>query len=190
MENTEEMLLQATLEEIVKFENAVRFYQEKYPKERSKLTFLLIKQIKRYKEKREKFSQEIQMEISSIQVRSASVDKDENIIEEKYDVKQGKGEDNSVLRFKYKKEAKIKMDKEIEDLKKSYESKTISIKPPYALSPYFLEIPENFDFNFLDPFKKFIFNPEIEEDTELKLYLAQKPVENQKPTVNSVLNGQ
>jgi hypothetical protein len=179
--------MEATLEELVRFENFANAYQRAYPK-RSNLTFSLIKQSKRYKDKREDLGRELSLEMEAIKTRHASVDKDENIMEEKFDVKQGKGDDNTVLRMKYKKDAKVKMEKELEDLQKSYQKKVIAIKPPYAMTPFFLEVPKNFDFNFMEPFKKFIFNPEMTEDQELEIYLAQKPED--RPTVLSVLNGQ
>jgi hypothetical protein len=180
--------MEATLEELVRFENFANAYQRMYPKERSTLTFALIKQSKRYKVKREDLGRELNLEMEAVKSRHASVDKDENIIEEKFDVKQGKGDDNTVLRMKYKKEAKVKMDKELEDLQKSYQAKLVTIQPPYALVPFFIVVPKNFDFNFMEPFKKFIFNPEMTEDQELEIYLAQKPED--RPTVLSVLNGQ
>ena len=181
--------MEATLAELVKFENSARWYKEKYPKERSRLTFALTKQIERYKDKRENLGKSLSLEMDAIRSRHASVDDKENIMEEKFDVKQGKGEDNTIIRMKYKKDAKQKMEEEIDKLTKSYESKTLEIKPPYANEPFFLEVPKNFDFDFIEPFKKFIFNPEMTEEQELELYLAQKP-EEQKPTIAPVLNGQ
>ena len=180
--------LTATMEELTKFlVDAVR-YQKEYKNERSRLTLLLIKQSKRYAKLREEAVEDYQSEVSGVRIKHASVDKDENIIEQKYDVKQGKGEDNTVLRMAYKKDAQEKMNKEIEALTKKFNKKEVEIKPPYGSSPFFLAIPETFDFNYLDSFKKFIFNPEVSEDEEERLYLAQKPEEKQKPTIQSVLN--
>lgn len=180
-----------TLAELVKFENYANAYRVKYPKERSRVTFALIKQLERYKEKREKLGKSLTLELDAIRAKHASVDSSENIIEEKFDVKQGKGEDNSVIRMKYKKDAKKKMEEEIQAITDSYEIKLVEIKPPYASEPYYLEIPKNFDFDFVAPFKKFIFSPEVDEQTELGIYLQQQQDENeQKPTIAPVLNGQ
>lgn len=183
--------IKATLSELAIFLVKAHQYQEKYPKERSKITFALIKQSARYEKKRASEAEEINLEIDALRDKFASVDDKDNIIEVKVDVKAGKGEDSSIMRRVYKKEQKIKLDKEIKDIKDKFEEKEVEVKPPYPAEPFFLPIPDSFDFNFIEPFKKFIFNPEITDEEEEKLYLAQKSdVEEQKPTVQSVLNGQ
>lgn len=185
-DNKEGMEIEVTVAELNTFLHQAEAYQKKYPQERSQLTFSLIKQSKRYAKKVEEIRSEFNGEVSAIRTRNASVDKDENLIQAKYDVKQGKGEDNSILQLVYKKEAKIKMEKEIEEFSKTFNEKTVKIKPPYATEPFFLNVPANFDFGFLDVFKKFIFSPKMDEATELELYLAQKP--EKKPTIQSVLD--
>jgi len=174
------------MEEVTDFIVSADRYQKQYSKERSKMTLSLIKQAKRYSKKREDAVAELQTEINAIRVKHASVDEKENIIEQKFDVKQGKGDDNSILRMAYKKEAQNKMIKEIEELTNAFDKTEIEILPPYANSPFFVPIPDGFDFNYLDAFKKFIFNPEISEEEEERIYLSYKP--EQKPTVQSVLN--
>lgn len=186
-DNKEGMEIDATVAELNTFLYQAEAYQKKYPQERSQLTFGLLKQAKRYAKTAEEMRAEFNGEVNAIRTRNASVDKDENLIQAKYDVKQGKGEDNSILQLVYKKEAKIKMEKEIEDFTKTFNAKTVKVKPPYATEPFFVNVPANFDFNFLEVFKKFIFHPQMDEATELELYLAQKP-EKQKPTVQSVLD--
>lgn len=181
VENT----LTTTMEELTQFLVDADRYQKEYSRERSRLTLLLIKQSKRYAKKREDAVAEFQSEIAGVRIKHASVDKDDNIIEQKYDVKQGKGDDSTILRMAYKKDAHEKMTKEIEALSKALNKKEVEIKPPYANSPFFIDIPENFDFKYLDSFKKFIFNPEISEDLEEAIYLAQKP---EKRTIQSVLD--
>lgn len=188
MEAVKEPSLQSRFEELSQFLVDADRYQKEYPRERSKLTLLLIKQSKRYAKKREDAVADFQSDIGAARIKHASVDKDDNVIEHKYDVKQGKGEDNTILRMAYKKEAQEKLNKEIEKMTKDLNDKVISIQPPYSSGPFFLEVPSDFDFKYLDSFKKFIFNPEISEEEEEKIYLAQKPV--QKPAIQSVLNGQ
>ena len=91
------------------------------------------------------------------------------------------------MRYSYKPDKLISLDKDIAKLQKDAEDKPIDITPPYKSEPFFVEIPDNFDFKYLEAFKKFIFNPEILEEDELKAFLAQ-PEKKQKPSVASVLN--
>lgn len=178
-----------TLTQLVRFLTDAKRYQDKYPKERTKLTFAIIKQQQRYEKIRTEFSDEINLEINALRYKRASTDDKGNLIENKFDVKAGKGEDSSILRPTYKPEEMVKCDKEIETLKKSYENKPISIIPPYKLSPGYIDIPADFDFEFLESFKGFIFNPNLSEEDEEKIYFAlgnndQAP----KPTVLPVVN--
>lgn len=188
MEPVDEKLT-ATVQEALVFLSGANGYLEKYPKERSRLTFAIHKQVGRYAKKMQEAQAEHNLEINAIRARHASTDKDGNIIENKFDVKQGKGEDNSVLRMTYKTEEKIKMDKEVEALNKKFMESTIEIKPPYASGEKFLPIPDGFDFAFVEVFKKFIFDPDLTEEDELKAFLAkaEEPIKP-KPSVQSVLN--
>ncbi len=185
---TEKETLEATMVELGIFLNSADRYQKRYPKERSKLTLLLIKQAGRYTKKYAEAMGENEDELSSIRVKNASVDDKGNIIEQKFDVKQNRGDDNTVLRMAYKPEAQLKMDKDIREHNKKFNEKKIEIRPPYANEPFFLPIPDGFDFSFLEAFKKFVFNPELTEEDEERAYFVGQDQKEQKPTVQSVLN--
>ena len=177
----------ATFEELAMFLNAGNEYIKEYKDEKTRLTYALHKQITRYAKKLQEQQAELNLECNSIRAKNAAIDDKGNLIENKFDVKQGKGEDNSILRFTYKPEQKIKCDKEIDALVKEFNKKIIEINPPYANAPFYVDVPEGFDFKYFDMFKKFIFDPAISEEEEEKLFLAKKPIEK-RPTVQSVLN--
>lgn len=179
--------LEVTFEDLERFLNLAMAYKERYPKERSKATYAMTKQATRYATKYKDFAEDLRLESQAIRTKHASVDDKDNLIENKFDIKQGKGEDNSMLRFAYKKEAQGKMEAELSELRKKFNQKTLTIKPPYSGAPFFVEIPAGFDFEFLEGMKKFVFNPEIDEEAELQAYLKEE-VKEQKPTIKSVLN--
>jgi len=180
--------LKSTNKEVIAFINAAANYQNEYPKERSKLTFSLIKQVKRYHPKIEKITEDLGIEINALRHRAASTDSDGNIIEKPVDFKIGeKGKESTSMRYVYKPEKLVTLDKEIEALKKKVEMAEFEIQPPYKEEPFYVPIPDKFDFKYLEAFKKFIFNPELSEKQEEEIYLNQSEKE-QKPKIHSVLN--
>jgi len=181
--------LKATLKETVAFVNAANKYQKDYPKDKSKMVFALIKQSQKYEPKVKVIIDELSIDTNALRHRAASVDDKGNIIENPVDFKTGgdKGQESTSLRYSYKPDKLVALDKEIAKLQKDAEDKEMEITPPYKSEPFFVEIPENFDFKYLEVFKKFIFNPEMSEEEELKAFMSQKK-EDEKPSVLSVLN--
>lgn len=182
--------IKATIKETVAFLNASTNYQKDYPKDKSKLVFALIKQFQKYEPKTKVIIDELNLDINALRHRAASVDEHGNVIEKLTDIKIGgdKGQQSTSIRYAYKPEKIVALDKEIAKLQQEVESKEIEITPPYKTEPFFVEIPENFDFKYLEVFKKFIFNPEISEEDELKAFMNQKDKKEEKISVRSVLN--
>jgi len=182
--------LKSTLKETVAFINAATKYQKDYPKDKSKLTFALIKQSQKYEPKTKVLIDELTMDANALRHRAASVDGEGNVIEKPIDFKTGgdKGQESTSLRYAYKPEKIVSLDKEVSKLQKDAEDKLMEITPPYKAEPFFVEIPDNFDFKYLEVFKKFIFNPEMSEEEELKAFMSQSKEEEEKPSVLSVLS--
>lgn len=186
--------VKATLLETREFLLGAEIYMRINKKERSKLTFALTKQSQKYQKKVEKLMRERNDEEAIIRNKHASTDDKGNVIEEKVDVKDGSkgGVEDTVMRYRYTQKAKKDMTAELAKLDEEYESKEIEVEPPYKNDPKYLEIPEGMEARFYEPFKKFIFNPELSEEEELKAYLSgaddANPRENgQSPTIKSVL---
>lgn len=182
----------ATWFELKEFLAASTSYFKGNPEERSKVTFAAIKQSQKYQKKSDRIQKDLNREDSIIRNKYASVDDKGNVIEQKIDFKAGnKDKEESVLRYQYKPENFKKMQEEIDKLAEEYENTLIDIQPPYKSEPFYLDIPENFDFRYVNAFKKFIFNPELSEDEELEAYLSgadDVSKENgQSPTIKSVL---
>jgi len=180
--------LKSSIKETIAFINAANQYQVQYPKEKSKLVFCLIKQTQKYEPKTKAIIDELTIDVNALRYRAASVDDKGNLIENPVDFKTGgKGNESTSLRYSYKPEKLVTLDKEIVKINTEAEEKLIEITPPYKSEPFFVEIPEKFDFKYLEVFKKFIFNNEISEEEELRVFLGQAEKE-QKPSIVSALN--
>lgn len=170
--------------DLARFLDAAERYQIAYPKERSKVTFSMLKQIQKYDDKQKKLIAELNLEVTSIRYKHTSVDDKGNMLENKYDVKAGKGEDSSIMRPVFKPENATKMDKEVEAFKEEFYAKPFTIESPYKSEPFYVEVPPNFDFKFLEPFKKFIFNPDLTPEQEEEIFLGQAKDKDQKENQN------
>jgi hypothetical protein len=188
LKNTPMESQKSQVKDVLSFINAAKAYQLQYPKEKSKLVLCLIKQTQKYEPKVKSIIDDLNIDRNALRHRAASVDDHGNLIEKTIDFKTGdKGNESTSLRYAYKPEKIVSLDKEIAKLEKDVEEKEMEITPPYKSEPFFVEIPEKFDFRYLEVFKKFIFNPEISEEDEFKAFMSQDKKE-EKLSVKSVLN--
>jgi hypothetical protein len=145
--------------EVVTFRNAAALYLQEHPKERTHLSFVLEKLIKKYAPFVEDWSA-IQREL---RIKHASKDpRTKNIIETQY----GEGE-NAVIRYSYTEENQLAMDKEINERYNGTEDGQYKIVVPKNNIPIQLE---QIDSLWLDAFTPFVFEP-MEDDVKLQWYL-------------------
>lgn len=174
---------EVTLQELWTFLMDVDAYSLKYKEERSPLTWGLYTRLKpKLIKEREHFKDEMTSRVRELEVRLASL-KEGNLIENRFDLK-SRGSEETQIRYAYTAEKKIELDKAIANINNEYRAKTIKIQP------FIVDIPKNFDFQFYESFKKFVFE-ELPEEKELELYLSQneekKESNNGTPTITPVL---
>lgn len=179
--------MKKTLEELVTFRFKASVYQDKKKKERSKVTFALQKLSQKYEKKQQELNAELQEKVDKVTVQHASL-KDGNLLENRFDFKEGFKGESTQIRYSYTAEKKIQLDAEISKLKKEYQNMEVEI------DPFHVDIPEGFDMSFYPYFKDFIFKP-ISEEEEMELYLKQKSEpetsnNGQTPTIKPLLKDQ
>ena len=173
-----------TLEQLVNFRNRAAFYRKIKPQERSKVTFALLKMSEKYEKTQIRLSNELQEKVTQLNVQFASL-KDGNLIENRFDFKGMADSENTQIRYAYTAEKKIELEKALSKTTKEYQEKEIEIEP------FFVEIPEDFDFEFYEDFVGFIF-AEISEEEQMERYLkagAKAQSNGQKPTIEPLLKG-
>ena len=169
--------INVTLEELVLFRDAVNRYINKYPKERSVLTFGLLKLSAKYEKVQKREAAKATEKIDELTVRLASI-KDGNLIENRFDYSTGE-KDATNIRYSYTPEKKIELDRAVSKINEELKIQPIEIEP------FYVDIPKNFDWSFYPFFKNFVFKPMSEEE-EINAYITS-PAEEKKPTIESVL---
>lgn len=170
-----------TLKETITFLSAGAQYLAAYPKERSTLTFALRKQAEKLEGWRTERGKALRSIIDGLEIQHASIHSEGeykgNLIERKFDYKTGKDDsaEETQARYAYTPAKSQELREKIRVENEKAEAETFQLSPPFKGEPFYVALPENFDFRYLSAFRKFVIADSLTEEQELEAYLKSAP---------------